>query len=88
MIFNFFANLMTYFSKKKMTKYSQISYLFLTSVQNFKPKRKRLFMACVFECFQTHCHILKELHKSMHTMGAITIFGESIFIFSLVVINW
>jgi hypothetical protein len=39
-------------------------------------------MARVFECFQSHCHILKELHTFLCMMGAITIFGESIFIFS------
>jgi hypothetical protein len=45
-------------------------------VQNFKPK-KRLEMTCVFECFQSHCHILKELLEFLHMMGhAITTFGE------------
>jgi hypothetical protein len=33
-------------------------------------------MTCVFECFQSHCHILKELHKFWHMMGAITIFQK------------
>ncbi len=42
-------------------------------------------MTCVFECFQSHCHILKELRKFLLMMGAITIFGENIFIFSSVV---
>ncbi len=45
-------------------------------------------MACLFECFQSHCHISKELHKVLHIMGAITIFGENIFIFSFVVMDW
>ncbi len=45
-------------------------------MQNFKPK-KRLEMTCVFECFQSHCHILKELLEFLHMMGhAITTFGE------------
>jgi hypothetical protein len=42
-------------------------------------------MTCVYECFQLHYHILKELHKFLRMMSAITIFGESIFIFSFVV---
>jgi hypothetical protein len=45
-------------------------------------------MACVFECFQSHCHILKELHKFLCMMVAITIFGENIFTFSFVVMDW
>jgi hypothetical protein len=45
-------------------------------------------MACVFECFQSHCHILKELHKFLLMMGVITIFGKSTFIFSFVVMDW
>jgi hypothetical protein len=55
-------------------------------MQNFKPKKKKkkknLVMACVFECFQSHCHILKELYKFLHMMGAITICEENIFISS------
>jgi hypothetical protein len=45
-------------------------------------------MTCVFECFQSHCHILKELYEFLCMMGAITIFEESIFIFSFVVMDW
>jgi hypothetical protein len=41
-------------------------------------------MTCVCECFQSHCHILKELHEFLRMMDAITIFGESIFIFRFV----
>jgi len=33
-------------------------------------------MTRVFECFQSHCHILKELLEFLHMMDAITIFGE------------
>ncbi len=52
-------------------------------MQYFKPKkrRKRLIVTCVFECFQSHCHILKELHEFLRTMGAIIILEENIFIF-------
>jgi hypothetical protein len=39
-------------------------------------------MTCIFEHFQSHCHILKELHEFLHMMGVITIFGKSSFIFS------
>ncbi len=53
--FQFFGNLMTFFSKEKVIKYSlfHICVIFQT-----KKKKKR-----VFECFQLHCHILKELHE-------------------------
>jgi hypothetical protein len=39
-------------------------------------------MTCVFQCFQSHCHISKELHEILRMMVAITIFGKSSFIFS------
>jgi hypothetical protein len=45
-------------------------------------------MTCVFEYFQSHCHILKELHEFLRVMGAITIFEKCIFIFSFVVMDW
>jgi hypothetical protein len=45
-------------------------------------------MACIFEYFQPHCHILKELHDFLHMMGVTTIFGKSIFIFSFLVMDW
>jgi hypothetical protein len=45
-------------------------------------------MTCVFECFQSHCQILKELHDFLCMMGAIIIFGENIFMFCFVIINW
>jgi hypothetical protein len=45
-------------------------------------------MACVFECFQSHCHILKELHKFLLMMGVITSFGKNTFIFSFVIMDW
>ncbi len=41
-------------------------------------------MTCVFECFQSFKYILKELHEFLYMMGAIIIFGEKSFIFSLV----
>ncbi len=46
-------------------------------------------MTGVFECSQSHCGILKELYEFLcMMMGAITIFEESIFIFSFVVMDW
>ncbi len=59
------------------------SYLFFTFVQIFKPK-KTFVMTCVFECFQSHCHILKELYEFLCIMRAIIIFEESNFIFGFV----
>jgi hypothetical protein len=41
-------------------------------------------VTCVFECFQSQCHILKELHEFLHMMGAITIFEKNNFIFHIV----
>jgi hypothetical protein len=43
-----------------------------------------MVMACVFECFQSHGHILKELNAFCLMKDAITIFGKNIFIFSFV----
>ncbi len=41
-------------------------------------------MTCMFECFQSHCHILKELHDVFGMMSASTIFGEGGFVFNFV----
>jgi hypothetical protein len=41
-------------------------------------------MTCVFECFQSHCHILKKLHEFLCMVGGLTIFGEINFIFNFV----
>jgi hypothetical protein len=42
-------------------------------------------MICVFECFQSHHHILKELHEYfLHMMGAIIISEKSSFMFYFV----
>jgi hypothetical protein len=51
-------------------------------------QKKRLVLTCVFECFESHCHILKELHDFLGIMGAIIIFRENIFKFSVVVMDW
>jgi len=39
-------------------------------------------MTWKFECFQSHCYILKELHEFLSTMGALIIFGEGSFVFN------
>jgi hypothetical protein len=64
-----------------MIKYSLL-YLFFTFMQNFKPrKKKRLIMTCVFECFQSHCHIWKDF---LNMMGAIIMFGKNNFTWNFV----
>jgi hypothetical protein len=78
---------MIFLSKKKVIKYSPFIFIFHIYAK-FQTKEKSLIMTCVFECFQSHCHILKELHKFLHMMGAMIIFGENIFIFSFVIIDW
>ncbi len=46
-------------------------------------------MTCVFKCFQSHCHISKELHEFLCMIGAVTIFGENSFIFNFVgLVTW
>ncbi len=47
-----------------------------------KKKQKTLIITCIFECFQSHCHILKELHEFLHMTSLITICGKNSFIFS------
>jgi hypothetical protein len=41
-------------------------------------------MTCVFDRFQSHCHISKELHEFLCMIGSIIFFGENNFIFSFV----
>jgi len=54
-------------------------------VQNFKPeKKKRLIVICVFECFQSHCHMLKKLYEFLCMTSAISNFGKNSFIFNVV----
>jgi hypothetical protein len=80
--FQFFVNLMNFFLKKK--KWSNIPISHLYKFSNQKKKKKKLVVTCVFECFQSQCHILKELHDFLHMMGAITIFEKNNFIFNIV----
>jgi hypothetical protein len=77
-----FVNLMTsFFSKKKVIKYSIFIFIFHICAK-FQTKKKGLIVTSAFECFQSHCHIFKKIH--VFFMGAITIVGESSFIFSFV----
>jgi hypothetical protein len=80
--FQFFANLMIFFSQQKKIKYSLFIFLFHICAR-FQTKKK-LVMRCVFQCFQSHCHISKELHEILRMIGAITIFGKNSFIFNFV----
>jgi ABC-type antimicrobial peptide transport system permease subunit len=57
--FQFFENLVIFFSKKFIIKCSLFVFIFHICA-NFQTKEKK---KCVFECFQSHCHILKELRE-------------------------
>jgi hypothetical protein len=97
MIFNFFcANPMTFFSEKKSDQIfpfhkKKISHLFKFSNPKklIKKKKKKLIMSCVFEFFQSHCHILKELHEFFCMMTAITNFRKKIVSYLVLwIMNW
>jgi hypothetical protein len=45
----------------------------------FQTKERRFIMTCIFECFQSHRHILQELHEFFSIMSAITMFRKSSF---------
>ncbi len=66
-----------------MIKYSLFIIIFHICAE-FQKEEEGFIMTCVFECFQSHCHILRELHEFLCMMDAITSFGESIFIFCFV----
>jgi hypothetical protein len=78
---------MTLLLKKKWVKYSHFIFIFHFYAKNLTQK-ERLIMTCVFECFQSHCHILKELHEFLCMMGVIFICRENVFIFSFVIKDW
>jgi hypothetical protein len=82
--FQFFANLMNFFSQKKDQNFLFIFIFHVCAKFQTKKKKKKMIMTCVFECFQSHCHILKELHEFFCMIGAIPIFGKNSFIFSFV----
>jgi hypothetical protein len=63
-----------FFSPKK--KYQIYSFfIFILQTQ----KKKEFIMTCLFECFQSHHHILQELHEFLSIMSAITMFKKSSF---------
>jgi hypothetical protein len=64
---------MTFFSKKKVIKIFPF-HIYFSHLCKISNQKKPLVMTCVFECYQSQCHILKELHEFLHMMGAITIF--------------
>jgi len=48
---------------------------------NISNKETKTYMTHVFECFQSHCHILKEFHDFLHMMGVLNHLGSFIFSF-------
>ncbi len=78
-------NLLIFFSKKKQIFPFHIYFSHLCKFSIFF---FFLVVTCVFECFQSHCHILKELYEFLWMMSAIIIFEESSFIFSFVSHVW
>jgi hypothetical protein len=66
-----------------MIKYSLFIFIFHTCAE-FQKEEEGFIMTCVFECFQSHCHILKELHEFLCMMDVITSFGESFVGYGLV----
>ncbi len=81
--FQFFVNLMIFLSKKEVIKYSLFIFI-LHICANFQIKKINLVMTCVFECFESHGHILKQLHEFLCMTGVITIFGKNSFKFNFV----
>ncbi len=59
-------------------------HIYFSHLCSFSSQKKMLVMTCVFECFQSHCHILKELYEFLCMMSAIIIFEESGFMFRFV----
>jgi hypothetical protein len=72
------------FSKRKVIQILFFIYIFHICAKFQTKKKKRLIVTCVFECFQSHCHILKELHEFLYMTNAISNFGENSFIFNFV----
>jgi hypothetical protein len=79
---------MIFLSKKIDQIFTFHFFLHIYAKFQTKKKKQKLIMTCVFEWFQSPCHILKELHEFLHLMGAIIIFKENIFIFNFVIIDW
>ncbi len=65
--FHFSTNVVIFFSKKEVIEYSLFMFIFHICAK-FQ-RRKRLVVTCIFGCFQSHCHILKELHEFFVYVG-------------------
>jgi hypothetical protein len=76
MIFKF-LQIQWLFSQKNSDQISLVIFTFHICAKFQTKKKKKKAITCVFECFQSHCHILKELHEFLHMMGAITIFEKN-----------
>jgi hypothetical protein len=53
--YQFSVNLMTFIFKKKVIKYS--IFIFFSHLCKILNQKKGLIMTCVFDYFQSHCHI-------------------------------
>ncbi len=83
--FQFFADLMIFFSQKKEEVIKHCFLIFIFHICAKFQTKENLVMTCVFECFQSGGHILKELHDFLCMMGAITIInGQNSFKFNFV----
>jgi len=78
--FSIFWKLNDFFLKNEIN-FFLFSFFFPTFAQNFKPTTKKDSSWCVFECFKSHCHILKTLHEYLCS-ALVTFFGEGNFIFN------
>jgi hypothetical protein len=64
MIFKFFwGKLNIFLNKNDQVFFFHIYFSHMCKISSQEKKKKKLIMTCVFECFQSHCHILKELHE-------------------------
>jgi hypothetical protein len=62
MIFNFFANLMTFSSKKKSDQIFPFHIFFHICAKFQTKKKKKLVVTCVFEFFQSHCQMFNYMN--------------------------
>jgi len=60
--FLFFAS-NEFFLLKKVIKYSLFMFFFFSHLCKISNQKNKVIMTCVFECFQSHRHILKDLHE-------------------------
>ncbi len=72
--FQFFGNLMIFFSKD-IDDQMFLSHVYFAHLCKFSNQKNKNVVTIVFECFQSHCHILKELHEFLCMINALTMFG-------------